>query len=361
MSPVRSFAAGLALTAALACHCRSRADSTAYFWLSNEVGGPAVPVIYALPGSLGEIGVWARPAMGYRLSAVSLDLKAEQSGVVSFTDVLVHNPLLQAMPETHRHQITFDSDSGLAVEADLIDSFLGLTFFEDAAGLPNGAGMGLSCGTDLQCCDTFGEPSWRFATVGYEAGMSYGATDLYLQIGEQGVWQSPAGAAEPDPPWNTSAVFGLTNDLANQWTVPQAGGVDDRHAHQGAADATIQVASADFDEDGDVDGADFLTWQRGLDAAATHAGGDADGNGGVDGVDLAAWKFQFGASGAGAPAQIAVPEPSDLVAIVALLAVRRTCRRLRGKDRKRTSRARGETSSLNVPLSQGHCERKPRT
>jgi len=333
MSPVRSLTARLALVAALASPCELRADSIAYFWLSNANTGPTVPVIYALPGAEGEIKVWARPAAGYRLAAVSLDLMAERSGVLSFTDVQVQNPLLQAMPTLHRHQITFDSGSGLNVESDLIDSFLGFSFFEGAVGLSNGAGMGPLCGMDPQCCDTSGAPSWHFATVGYQAGMSFGATELYLQIGEQGVWQSPAGAAESDSPWNTSAVFGLTNDVVNQWTVPEVGGVDDRHDHQGAADAVIQVASADFDEDGDVDGADFLAWQRGLGAGTMHADGDADGDGDVDGVDLGVWKFQFGATGAAVPIQTAVPEPTDLVTVVALIALRRPGRRLRDDER----------------------------
>jgi hypothetical protein len=61
------------------------------------------------------------------------------------------------------------------------------------------------------------------------------------------------------------------------------------------------VNSADFDLDGDVDGADFLTWQRGLGKAdpITRADGDADdldpdGDGpllkSVDANDLAIWK-----------------------------------------------------------------------
>jgi hypothetical protein len=315
------------MLAALAATCESRADSTAYFWLSNSNMGPVVSVIYALPGSEGEIKVWARPAAGHNLTAVSLDLMAEQPDVISFTEVRVQNPQLQAMPPLKRHQLTFDSETGLAVEPDLIDSFLGFTFFEGAMGLSNGAGMGPLCGMDPQCCDASGAPSWHFATVDYQAGMSFGATDLYLQIGEQGVWQSPAGATEPDSPWDTSAVFGLTNDVVNQWTVPEVGGVDHRHNHQGLADAVVQVASADFDEDGDVDGTDFLTWQTGLGAGTMHAEGDADGDADVDGVDLAVWRFQLGATDAAVSVGSPVPEPTELVIVVALVVLYRSGRR----------------------------------
>ena len=55
--------------------------------------------------------------------------------------------------------------------------------------------------------------------------------------------------------------------------------------------------SADFDSDGDRDGADFLAWQRGLGAtgaAAAPANGNADFDHDVDGADLGFWKTQFG-------------------------------------------------------------------
>jgi lipopolysaccharide export system protein LptA len=55
------------------------------------------------------------------------------------------------------------------------------------------------------------------------------------------------------------------------------------------------ILSADFDENGDIDGADFLAWQlgAGITSGATRAEGDADGNGTVDAVDLAVWESQY--------------------------------------------------------------------
>ena len=69
--------------------------------------------------------------------------------------------------------------------------------------------------------------------------------------------------------------------------------------------------SADFDVDGDVDGADFLNWQRGLGApdAASHGQGDANLNTAVGGADLAVWESQFGGSPAW-QALAVVPEPA---------------------------------------------------
>ena len=58
---------------------------------------------------------------------------------------------------------------------------------------------------------------------------------------------------------------------------------------------TPQIVSADFDENGVVDGADFLDWQRGLGipGGATRGDGDANVDGRVDGVDLGVWKDSF--------------------------------------------------------------------
>ncbi len=67
----------------------------------------------------------------------------------------------------------------------------------------------------------------------------------------------------------------------------------------------LQLPSADFDEDGDVDGEDFLAWQTGFGTAsgATKADGDADLDGDVDGEDFLVWQTQFGTStGSGAAA-----------------------------------------------------------
>jgi hypothetical protein len=54
--------------------------------------------------------------------------------------------------------------------------------------------------------------------------------------------------------------------------------------------------SADFDGDGDIDGRDFLLWQRGYGKTITAVkeDGDADNNGDVDGGDLIVWQDQYG-------------------------------------------------------------------
>jgi hypothetical protein len=82
---------------------------------------------------------------------------------------------------------------------------------------------------------------------------------------------------------------------------------------------------ADFDNDGDVDGADLLIWQANLGlTGATNAQGDADGNGAVNAADLTHWKGTFGGAvvvSAGAPE----PAAAALIAwtLAGLAAVRR--------------------------------------
>lgn len=86
------------------------------------------------------------------------------------------------------------------------------------------------------------------------------------------------------------------------------------------------VDDADFDGDGDIDGADFLTWQLNLGATGTGtlATGDANGDTNVTAADLAVWQTQFATA---TPVAGSVPEPTCVVmlgtALAALAAVRR--------------------------------------
>jgi hypothetical protein len=68
----------------------------------------------------------------------------------------------------------------------------------------------------------------------------------------------------------------------------------------------VSTLDGDFDTDGDVDGRDFLAWQRGY--------------GNYTASDLAAWQAQFGASSPGASVA-AVPEPNPLGLVLLMAAV----------------------------------------
>lgn len=75
--------------------------------------------------------------------------------------------------------------------------------------------------------------------------------------------------------------------------------------------------SADFDSDGDVDGSDFLIWQRGYgnQNGVARSDGDANGDGLVDAADLGLWRNQFSGAVSGRSA-VAVPEPSTLALLL---------------------------------------------
>jgi beta-glucanase (GH16 family) len=77
-----------------------------------------------------------------------------------------------------------------------------------------------------------------------------------------------------------------------------------------------QAASADFDGNGVVDGADFLTWQRGMgtERGAVRADGNANAgeDGDVDADDLEVWRRQYGTNGSQAATSIATPEPASV-------------------------------------------------
>jgi hypothetical protein len=70
---------------------------------------------------------------------------------------------------------------------------------------------------------------------------------------------------------------------------------DDIVIDMGAYEAQSRP-SADFDSDHDVDGSDFLAWQRGYGTTvgAAKPDGNSDDDGDVDASDLAAWEVSFG-------------------------------------------------------------------
>ena len=115
------------------------------------------------------------------------------------------------------------------------------------------------------------------------------------------------------------------------------GVVDDRPGDLDTLSANSVVAftasantTADFNADGQVDGDDFLAWQRGLGKAvgAKLVDGDGDRDGDVDAADLQLWR-----AASAAPAGAAAPEPSGaMLAPAGLVALQfRRPRQHRGK------------------------------
>lgn len=87
--------------------------------------------------------------------------------------------------------------------------------------------------------------------------------------------------------------------------------------------AAVIEENADFDEDGDVDGRDFLIWQRGYSESGTalFADGDANGDGNVNGTDLAIWQAQYGLQSGISATQSTIPEPSATLLVTSALAL----------------------------------------
>jgi hypothetical protein len=87
----------------------------------------------------------------------------------------------------------------------------------------------------------------------------------------------------------------------------------------------VITPSADFDRDGDVDGRDFLTWQRNYGATEVlQSEGDADFDGVVSGDDLIIWQDSYGSA---LTAVSTVPEPGSIL-LAAVLTLGITFRRL---------------------------------
>jgi hypothetical protein len=114
-----------------------------------------------------------------------------------------------------------------------------------------------------------------------------------------------------------TAVNGLTGTF-DSLTLPTLGGGLEWIVQYGANAVTIETyLPGDFDEDGDVDGRDFLLWQR---------GGSPNT---LSGTDLAAWQNGYGIDNSPIVASAtAVPEPStcvllSLATVVGALAPRR--------------------------------------
>jgi hypothetical protein len=74
----------------------------------------------------------------------------------------------------------------------------------------------------------------------------------------------------------------------------------------------VDSVAGDYDDDFDVDGADFLVWQQDL-GSASELAADGSGNGVVDGDDLPVWAGAFGATPPAAAAAQPAPEPASFV------------------------------------------------
>ncbi len=89
--------------------------------------------------------------------------------------------------------------------------------------------------------------------------------------------------------------------------------------------------TADFSADGLVNNDDFSLWEAGFGTStgATHANGNADGDQDVDGADFLQWQREFSSLPAPASPSITVPEPASLSLMAAMILAAQGSRRRR--------------------------------
>jgi hypothetical protein len=162
----------------------------------------------------------------------------------------------------------------------------------------------------------------------------------FTRVSKQLLWSGPADgsggqnleglALGPRLANGSWVLIGVVDDGWNKATSTDS---DPLSNNTIVAFTATAIPSADFDGDGDVDGGDFLAWQRGLGkpVGAMHAEGDADRDGDVDAADLTHWRSSFSAPAtfAGETASAVVPEPAT--ALLALCVLTATIAAQRGK------------------------------
>ena len=134
-----------------------------------------------------------------------------------------------------------------------------------------------------------GTEVFRFVDTGESAVFS--ATDQIIRFFQDDTatsqLEAEGGFVDRIRIFNTAIVL---NDQRGAAFNRAAGSAIDIGAYEAQA-----APSADFDSDGDVDGSDFLAWQRGFGTTnAARTEGNSDDDGDVDASDLGAWELTFG-------------------------------------------------------------------
>ena len=161
-------------------------------------------------------------------------------------------------------------------------------------------------------------------------------TGLY---GEQGL--SVTGSATLAGTLQISLLGGFTPTNGNTFDVLTAASIANNGLSLGGASSgfsfsivggnTLRLTfgsglAGDYDDDGDVDGADFLLWQRTL-GSTTNLAADGSGNNIVDGPDLTIWRNNYGAPAV--PVAASVPEPAGVLLATLMVGASVLLQRLR--------------------------------
>lgn len=139
----------------------------------------------------------------------------------------------------------------------------------------------------------------------------------------------PFVANASTPTYNMTNAYDDGGFVVNGWpTQPSKiyfGGDDGAIFKDFSVTVSGGAEDADFNNDGSVDGQDFLIWQRGVGVGTDNSTGDANASGSVDGADLNVWRARFG--GAAVAAISAIPEPTVASLLAALMMIALVWRR----------------------------------
>jgi hypothetical protein len=162
-----------------------------------------------------------------------------------------------------------------------------------------------------------------FDLIGYEITSVSGSLNQAQWTGIGGDWAKAGGStgnvlAEVSAESTASIGFGQSIYLGHAYSPGATHDLQFRFVNGAREElrGLVQYVSfpdpapGDFEADGDVDGADFATWQShfATHSGATVADGDADGDGDVDGADFVVWQTHFPT--AAAAGSVPVPEPT---------------------------------------------------
>jgi len=200
-------------------------------------------------------------------------------------------------------------------------------------------GIGPDCLAD--CMDPTGEnPAWLVASFGVQSINEIGVVDIHLQIGNGGMNHLSDSGNTIEPTAMTKVVFSATgqapiyNAGSNDGGQCAAGTAGDRQCTFAgdAPEVRIHISNSltgDYQEDGAVNGADFLTWQRVLGSTAlpNRRAGLSGPDDTIDQRDLHAWGANFGKSLSPPSSVVRVPEPRSGFLLLATTLALAFCRR----------------------------------
>ncbi len=301
----------LLLAVAILC-CWTISASATSIWLTPTNSLPAgsvppqnaseIPQVNRGFGNTGSFFIWAEPDASKTLLNWSLNIVSSDPNIVQFTTSSVNsfNPDLNSMPNVRRWELINEHQS-LQVPEPKLERIQGFSLFNQAS-----SGIGIGTGPDAAGGSMVPDPfaannSWLIAQVDYVTGSIPGNAEVFLQIGDAGINNLGEESSM------TSVVFGALTDTALNASTARKQNSETPELIFTVEDTGQQ--NADFDADGDVDGSDFLIWQRGF---GTSSGiGDANNDLFTNGADLTIWEQQYGSSQSISAVSQAVPEPSS--------------------------------------------------